>query len=49
MAFTTQIIKTQIKRFYSHELVEYDKNADPRSREDSEDKVCEIFYSLKVD
>ncbi|CRL06852.1 CLUMA_CG019497, isoform A [Clunio marinus] len=33
-----EIIKTQIKRFYSHELVEYDKNADPRSREDSEDK-----------
>lgn len=34
-----QIIKTQIKRFYSHELVEYDKNVDPRQREDSEDKV----------
>lgn len=37
--FITQIIKTQIKRFYSHEVVEYDKNVDPRSREDSEDKV----------
>lgn len=34
-----QIIKTQIKRFYSHEVVEYDKNVDPRHREDSEDKV----------
>lgn len=39
MAFITQIIKTQIKRFYSHELVEYDKNVDPRNKEDSEDKV----------
>lgn len=39
MAFTTQIIKTQIKRFYSHEIVEYDKNVDPRNKEDSEDKV----------
>lgn len=39
MAFITQIIKTQIKRFYSHEIVEYDKNVDPRNKEDSEDKV----------
>lgn len=37
-----QIIKTQIKRFYSHELVEYDKNVDPRKREDSEDKVSTL-------
>lgn len=37
-----QIIKTQIKRFYSHELVEYDKNVDPRKREDSEDKVSAL-------
>lgn len=37
--FMSQIIKTQIKRFYSHEIVEYDKNADPRCKEDSEDKV----------
>lgn len=35
----SQIIKTQIKRFYSHEIVEYDRNVDPRKREDSEDKV----------
>lgn len=39
MPFITQIIKTQIKRFYSHEIVEYDKNVDPRNKEDSEDKV----------
>lgn len=48
MLHLTQIIKTQIKRFYSHELVEYDKNVDPRNKEDSEDKVifAQFYESL---
>lgn len=31
-----QIIRTQIKRFYSHELVEYDKNVDPKEAKDDD-------------
>lgn len=42
-SFVLQIIKTQIKRFYSHELVEYDKNVDPRAKEDSDDKVISHY------
>ncbi|KAL7046932.1 hypothetical protein ACKWTF_002749 [Chironomus riparius] len=31
-----EIIRTQIKRFYSHELVEYDKNVDPKEAKDED-------------
>jgi hypothetical protein len=36
---TQKIIRTQIKRFYSHELVEYDKNVDPKDANNDDDGV----------
>jgi len=42
-----QIIKTQIKRFYSHEFVEYDKNADPKE-EAGEDSDNTVLITLAI-
>lgn len=41
--FPCQILRTQIKRFFSHELVEYDKNVNPKEPSQEDDGVRQQY------